>query len=65
MLFSILVGGGLFGLAGMILSVPACGVLYSLIKAITDSKLRKRGLPTNTERYVFMQGLTEDGKLRE
>ncbi len=64
-LFSILVGGGLFGLAGMILSVPACGVLYSLIKAITDSKLRKRGLPTNTERYVFMQGLTEDGKLRE
>lgn len=64
-LFSILVGGGLFGLAGMILSVPVCGVMYSIVKRITDAKLRKRGLPTDTAMYVRMQGLDEGGGMRE
>lgn len=51
-LFSILIGGGLFGIVGMIVSVPICGVMYSLIKRLTDRKLKKRGMPTDTALYV-------------
>lgn len=51
-LISILVGGGLFGIAGMVVSVPIFGVVYSLIKRLTDRRLRNRGMPTDTAIYT-------------
>ena len=54
-LFSILVGGGLFGIVGMVVSVPICGVLYTLFKRLTDRRLRMRGMPTNTDIYVDVE----------
>ncbi len=54
MLISILVGGGLFGLVGMLVCVPTYAVLYSLIKGIAEQKLEKRGMPTETSTYVTL-----------
>ena len=50
-IFSILLGGGLFGFAGMILGVPTCGVLYYIFKRIVDAKLAGKHFPTETEAY--------------
>ena len=56
-MLSILVGGGLFGLPGMILSVPTYGVIYSLIKAAAEHQLTKRGMPVDTETYAAAAGI--------
>lgn len=50
-LVSILIGGGLFGFAGMILSVPAFAVIYDLTREAISERLRKKHLPTDTEFY--------------
>ncbi len=50
-LFSILVGGGLFGFAGMILGVPIFAVIYSLINEYISYLLEKKKLSTVTDDY--------------
>lgn len=51
-LFSILVGGGLFGVAGMILGVPIFAVIYSLTNQYITYLLEKRDMPTATSEYI-------------
>lgn len=51
-IFAILLGGGLFGFAGMLIGVPAFAVIYSLIKVGIDNRLNKKGLPVNTKYYT-------------
>lgn len=51
-LFSILIGGGLFGFAGMILGVPVFAVIYSLISEYMTYLLEKRELPSSTSDYL-------------
>ncbi len=51
-LFAILVAGKLFGLVGMIIGVPMFAVIYSIIKDIIESRLRYKGLPTETNNYM-------------
>ncbi len=41
-LVAILVGGGLFGFAGMILGTPAFGVLYTLLNRSAEKNLQKK-----------------------
>ncbi|MFZ2539256.1 MAG: AI-2E family transporter [Oscillospiraceae bacterium] len=43
-IFAILVGGGLFGFAGVILGVPVFAVIYTLIAENTTRRLRERSL---------------------
>lgn len=50
-LFSILVFGKLLGLVGMVIGVPLFAVLYTIIKEIIESKLKKKGLNTDTKDY--------------
>ena len=50
-LFSILLFGGLFGFAGMVLGVPVFAMIYSLLSRLVRYGLRKRGLPENTDEY--------------
>lgn len=50
-LFALLVAGKVFGLVGMIIGVPLFAVIYSVIKDIVEAKLRKKGLPTETDDY--------------
>lgn len=51
-LISILIGGGLFGMLGMLLGVPVCAVVYMLVKDFIENRLRKRKLPVNTSEYA-------------
>lgn len=58
-MFSILVGGGLFGFAGMLLGVPSFAVIYYIIQQIIKSRMEKRKLPTTTEEYVELLSIDE------
>ena len=49
--FSILLGGGLFGFLGMVFGVPTFAVLYYLIKRFTEHLLMKHRLPVSTSVY--------------
>ena len=59
-MLSILVGGGLFGITGMILCVPTYGVIYSFIKKATERRLREKGLPTDTQIYAGLEEIDPD-----
>ena len=50
--FAILVGGGLFGFAGMLLGVPTFAVIYFIIGKVIGYILRKRKLPQDTATYI-------------
>lgn len=43
-IFSILLGGGIFGVAGMILGVPTFGVLYYVAELYIHHRLKQKGL---------------------
>ena len=47
-LFACLLGGGLFGLLGLLLGVPTFAVLYNLCKELIDERLRFSKLPPET-----------------
>lgn len=55
-MFAILVGGGIFGVAGMILGVPTLGVIYYIAGIFVNHKLEERGIPQT----LFMQGGEEE-----
>ncbi len=59
--FSILIAGGLFGIPGMILGVPAFAVIYYIVKMLVDNKLKKRKLPTDTDSYDEYSYVETDG----
>lgn len=64
---SILLGGGLFGIVGMLFGVPTFAVIYYVIKLLVDNKLEKKELPTvsgcyNEESYVDNEGVYHSGK---
>lgn len=50
--FAILLGGGLFGFAGMLLGVPVFAVIYYIIKTYIEWRLAKKNLPTGTAEYA-------------
>ena len=50
-LFSLLVAAKLMGFVGMIIGVPLFAIFYSIIKEIVEERLRKKGLPIETEKY--------------
>ncbi len=51
-LFSLLVGGKLFGLIGLIVGVPLFVLVYSIIKDIVENELAKKELPIETKEYM-------------
>lgn len=50
--FAIMVGGGLFGFAGMLLGVPTFAVIYYLVSRVVNYALRRRRLPEDTVDYI-------------
>lgn len=62
-MFSILLGGGLFGFLGMLLGVPVFVVIYAGIHMLVDTGLKKRGLQTETEQYLKIDSIDETTKL--
>ena len=49
---AILVGGGLWGVAGMFFGVPVFACIYTWVRYYSACRLRMRGLPTETENYA-------------
>lgn len=62
--FAILVGGGLFGVPGMIMGVPVFAVIYYIIRNIINYVLGKKNLPKETGEYIAVRRLNiQDHKL--
>ena len=59
-IFAILVGGGFFGVPGMLLGVPVFGVIYYLLRKFFDWKLKKRNLPEETKEYILAERIEPD-----
>ena len=51
-MIAIIIGGGLFGFAGMLLSVPVYALGYAICRTMLQNKLKKNNLPTETEEYI-------------
>ena len=54
-LFSIILGAGLFGFWGMLLGVPVFVVIYTLINSLISRKLKRSDLPVETEDYLDIE----------
>lgn len=52
-LVSIIVGGGMFGLPGMLLGAPVFAVFYMLFADFIKNKLGKKNMPGETEDYTI------------
>lgn len=50
-LISIIVGGGLFGFAGVLLGVPVFALIYMLAKEFLEGRLTKKKLPAESALY--------------
>ncbi|MBE6838809.1 MAG: AI-2E family transporter [Ruminococcus sp.] len=48
-LFAILIGGGLFGVIGMLIAVPTMSIIYTLVGGYVTLKLRDKGIPVEKE----------------
>lgn len=59
-LFAILVFGGMFGIAGMILGVPLFAVLYRIVGDYIDYRLVKKSLEKNTVNYINLKNIDVD-----
>ena len=59
-MFAILVGDGLFGILGMICGVPVFSVIYTGIRYLVNTRLKKRGLPHETEVYMYQGYLNQE-----
>lgn len=52
---AILVGGGLWGVAGMFMGVPIFACLYAGVRAWSAYRLKQKGLPISTDSYATHQ----------
>ena len=62
-LFSILIGGGFFGFAGLLLGVPVFATVYMLVTRWVNKALRRRELPYDTDVYRDLEAI--DPELHE
>lgn len=60
-IFSILLGGGLFGFVGMIMGVPTFAVIYYIVQMFLNNRLEKKRLPANSEYYDTMSYVDNSG----
>ncbi len=58
----ILIGGGYFGVPGMLLAVPVFGVIFYLLRKLVDWVLAKKGLPEKSENYVKAERIDSETK---
>ena len=60
--FAILVGGGLFGIPGMIIGVPAFAVMFYVFRKVINHILRRKQLPESSERYIQVEKLDVENR---
>lgn len=62
-MFSIIVGSGLFGFMGMLLGVPVFVLIYTFFTSVVNRKLQRSDLPTDPQVYSEMSHIDpESGK---
>lgn len=60
--FAIVVGGGMFGIVGMLIGVPSFAVIYYIIRTLVNNRLRKKQLPIDSGSYTgIINGEIRDG----
>ena len=59
-LIAILIGGGFFGVAGMILGVPTLACIYALLSDDSRKRLKEKELPTESEDYLLLDRVKPD-----
>ena len=64
-IFAITLFGGLFKIMGMIIGVPVTAVIISFIERITKSKLKKKELPEEPDKYLNVGRITEEGEIEK
>ena len=50
-IFAITVGGRILGVLGALIGIPILAIVFSLLRAYTNSKLEKKGLSTDSSDY--------------
>ncbi len=60
-IFSITLFGGLFGVLGMVIGVPAFAVIYAAITAMVNNSLIKKEFPIDSDAYSTVEFMDEDG----
>lgn len=63
-MISIVIGGGLFGFVGMLMAVPVFALVYAIIKAWIETRLRRRNLPIHSSCYADAPEKIERPKLK-
>ena len=64
-IFSILLGGGLFGFVGMIMGVPTFALFYYIVQTVVGQKLKKKKLPAETDAYDYDSYVDDEGNYRK
>lgn len=59
--FSILLGGGMFGFVGMVMGVPTFAVFYYLVEMFLNQKLQKKKLPSSSDEFEKVDYIDENG----
>ena len=59
-LFSVLVGGGLFGVVGMIVAIPICAVIFYYATNFVNGRLEKKGFSSSLVDYKIDSYRTVD-----
>ena len=59
--FSILLGGGMFGFVGMVMGVPTFAVFYYLVEMFLNQKLQKKKLPSSSDAFEKVDYIDENG----
>lgn len=63
-IFSILIGGGLFGFPGLLFGVPTFAVIYYIVGQIVRDRLHKKNLPVPYDDYVELKSIdVKTGKM--
>jgi predicted PurR-regulated permease PerM len=60
--FAILVGGGIFGIPGMIIGVPLFAVIYYVLRNVLNYIIKKKNLPLESEKYILAERLNEENR---
>lgn len=58
-LFAITVGGALFGIVGLLVSVPTFAVIYKFVKRFAENLLEKKNMPKSTAAYMVVKGIKD------
>ena len=57
-ILAIVLGGGFFGIPGILLSVPFFALIYAIVKSTVEARLLRLGLPTATSEYILPEPVT-------